>query len=773
MDQLSAAARAGHLRTEIERHNHLYYQNAAPAISDRQFDALLRELQDIEKAHPDLITPDSPTQRVGGAPLDGFTQIAHRVPMMSLDNTYSEDELRDFFQRLQKGLGREGIACIIEPKVDGVAVSVRYENGLLQYAATRGDGLTGDDITQNLKTIRRLPLRLPKDVPQTFEVRGEVYMKRSDFDRLNREREEAGEALYANPRNTTAGSLKQLDPRETAKRPLNVIFYGVGDAGEAQLESQSDIIALLKKAGLPAAELLWHCDNAEDAINAIRDLDEKRRTLAYDTDGAVIKVEAFSDQRQLGATSKSPRWAIAYKYQAEQAETRLLAVDIQVGRTGALTPVARLEPVFLSGSTVSNATLHNFEEIERKDIRVGDFVIIEKAGEIIPAVISVNKEKRTGNEGPVPTPAHCPVCGTAVTKDAEQVAIRCPNPDCSEQVIRRLEFFTARKALDIENIGGVVAQSLVRNGLVNDPLDLFSLAIDDLARLNLGTPSEPRVFGLKNATKTIVSIDKARQHPFHRWIFALGIFEVGETTARDLAKVHSNFNELATSKALVDIALAHELESERVRISPQSQLNKPKDETERANRSLKEADLLAKLTPLRKRLVESGYARFTDKNQKQISTVIGPSASASVIKFFESEQGRNTLQRLEELGIKPTNISKVSNNSTGALAGMTFVITGTLNTLSRDQASDMIRSHGGTVTGTVSKKTSFVVAGTDPGGSKMDGAHKHGVTILNEEQLLAILNTPEETKPSRLQQGDIGLLQPKAQESAEKQMPLF
>lgn len=522
----SATARAGHLRTVIEQHNHLYYQNAAPAISDQQFDALLRELQDIEKAHPDLITPDSPTQRVGGAPLDGFTQIAHRVPMMSLDNTYSEDELRDFFQRLQKGLGREGIACIIEPKVDGVAVSVRYENGLLQYAATRGDGLTGDDITQNLKTIRRLPLRLPRDMPQTFEVRGEVYMKRSDFDRLNREREEAGEALYANPRNTTAGSLKQLDPRETAKRPLNVIFYGVGDAGEAQLDSQSDIIALLKKAGLPAAELLWHCDNAEDAINAIRDLDEKRRTLAYDTDGAVIKVEAFSDQRQLGATSKAPRWAIAYKYQAEQAETRLLAVDIQVGRTGALTPVARLEPVFLSGSTVSNATLHNFEEIERKDIRVGDFVIIEKAGEIIPAVISVNKEKRTGDEVPVPTPKHCPVCGTAVAKDAEQVAIRCPNAGCLEQVKRRLEHFTHRGAMDIRGLGEQVVSQLVDAGLTRTAADFYDLDELSLTRLERQ--------GTKSIDNLLKGIAESKLQPPWRLVFGLGILHVGTTAARSL-----------------------------------------------------------------------------------------------------------------------------------------------------------------------------------------------------------------------------------------------
>lgn len=511
---------------EIERHNRLYYQNAAPEISDQQFDAMLRELQDIEKAYPDLITTDSPTQRVGGAPLEGFSQIEHRVPMMSLDNTYSEEELRAFFQRLQKDLGRERITCIIEPKVDGVAVSVRYENGLLLHAVTRGDGRIGDDITQNLKTIRRLPLKLPAQLPQTFEVRGEVYMKRADFDRLNREREEAGEPLYANPRNTTAGSLKQLDSRETAKRSLSVIFYGIGDPGEARLNAHTDIHRLLKEAGLPMADHVWTCETADEVIAAIRDLDEKRKHLPYDTDGAVLKVDSFADQRQLGATSKAPRWAIAYKYQAEQAETRLLAVDIQVGRTGALTPVARLEPVFLSGSTVSNATLHNFEEIERKDIRVGDYVIIEKAGEIIPAVISVNKEKRTGDEVPVPTPTHCPVCSTAVAKDAEQVAIRCPNNDCPEQVKRRLEHFTHRGAMDIRGLGEQVVAQLVDAGLVRSAADFYDLDELSLTRLERQ--------GAKSIDNLIKGIAESKQQAPWRLIFGLGILHVGTSAARSL-----------------------------------------------------------------------------------------------------------------------------------------------------------------------------------------------------------------------------------------------
>jgi len=542
MDLDTATNRAAFLRTELERHNTLYYQQATPEISDVQFDALLRELQEIEKAYPALLTPDSPTQRVGGAPLEGFSQITHSVRMMSLDNTYSEGEMRDFFAKLQKGLGKETVRCIIEPKVDGVAVAVRYEEGVLKYAATRGDGRVGDDVTQNLKTIRALPLRLPAHLPQTFEVRGEVYMTRAGFDQMNREREEAGEPLYANPRNTTAGSLKQLDPRETAKRPLSVIFYGVGDLGDANLNAHTDIHRLLKDAGLPMADHVWVCDSADEVIEAIRDLDVKRKLLPYDTDGAVLKVDSFKEQRDLGETSKAPRWAIAYKYAPEQAETRLLAVDIQVGRTGALTPVARLEPVFLSGSTVSNATLHNFEEIERKDIRVGDFVIIEKAGEIIPAVVSVNKAKRTSEELPVPVPTTCPVCGTAVLKDEGQVALRCPNRDCSEQVKRRIEHFTSRGAMDIRGLGEQVVAQLVDAKLIREVADLYDLNELSFARLERQ--------GSKSIENLLKGIHESKQQPPWRLVFGLGILHVGASSARSLMEHSGSLDELA--KATTD-----------------------------------------------------------------------------------------------------------------------------------------------------------------------------------------------------------------------------
>ncbi len=537
MSHTEAATRAAPLRTEIDRHNRLYYVEARSEISDQQFDVLLRELQDIEAKFPDLLTPDSPTQRVGGAPLEGFTQIRHTVPMMSLDNTYSEEELIAFFARVQKGLGRERIDCVIEPKVDGVAITIRYENGLLKHGATRGDGQTGDDVTNNLKTIRTLPLRLPQDGPQTFEVRGEVFMPKAGFAKLNEERDEAGEQRFANPRNSTAGTLKLLDPTIVAKRPLDIVFYGLTDASDVQ--SQTDVHALLDQAGLRKADLIWHANSAEGLLTAIRELDVKRKSLPYETDGAVIKVNSFADQRELGVTSKAPRWAIAYKYQPEQAETKLLAIDIQVGRTGALTPVARLEPVLISGSTVSNATLHNYEEIQRKDIRIGDVVVIEKAGEIIPAVVTVKKEHRSGHEPHVHAPTHCPVCGTAVHRDEEQVVIRCPNPHCPEVVKRRIEHFVSRAAMDISGLGESVIAQLVEVKLVSDVADLYALNELVLARLE-------RV-GSKSIDNYLKAIESSKQQDPWRLVFGLGILHVGAGGARKLLEHFGSIDSIAAA----------------------------------------------------------------------------------------------------------------------------------------------------------------------------------------------------------------------------------
>lgn len=663
MTHAEAAARLEILRQELHRHNHLYYVEARPLISDKEFDLLLRELQNIETQFPDLITPDSPSQRVGGTPIDGFTQIQHTVPMMSLDNTYSEAELEAFFARLQKGLGREKIDCVIEPKVDGVAITIRYENGVLKHGATRGDGRTGDDVTTNLKTIRTLPLRLPKDGPQTFEVRGEVFMPKAVFARLNQEREEAGEQLFANPRNSTAGTLKLLDSKIVAKRPLDIVFYGLADATDIQVDSQTEVHALLDRCGLRKADHIWRADTADGLLAAIRELDEKRKTLPYETDGAVIKVNSFADQRELGVTSKAPRWAIAYKYQPEQAETKILAVDIQVGRTGALTPVARLEPVLVSGSTVSNATLHNYEEIERKDIRIGDYVIIEKAGEIIPAVVSVKTEKRDGSEITLTPPTHCPVCGTAVHRDEEQVVIRCPNPQCPEVLKRRIEHFVSRTAMDISGLGESVVAQLVELRLVRDVADLYSLNELLLARLDR--------IGTKSIDNYLKAIEASKKQDPWRLVFGLGILHVGAGGARKLLEHFGSIDAIAT--ATVD-----------------------------------------------------------DLTQcPDIGGVVAP----SIHSWFHDETNINLLQRLRDAGLNFA--QKIVELASQKLAGTTWVITGTLSQ-DRETIADIIRANGGKVSGSVSGKTSYVLAGEEAG-SKLDKATKIGVKILTEQEFRSMI----------------------------------
>ena len=661
MTHAEAAARAEVLSAELHRHNRLYYIEARPEISDQQFDALLRELQDIEAKFPDLLTPDSPTQRVGGAPLEGFTQITHSVRMMSLDNTYSEEDLTAFFARVQKGLGREKIDCVIEPKVDGVAITIRYENGVLKHGATRGDGQTGDDVTNNLKTIQRLPLRLPKDGPQTFEVRGEVFMSKAGFAKLNEERDEASEPRFANPRNSTAGTLKLLDPKTVAKRPLDIVFYGLVEASDVQ--SQTEVYALLDAAGLRKADLIWRADSAEGLLKAIRELDEKRKSLPYETDGAVIKVNSFADQRELGATSKAPRWAIAYKYQPEQAETKLLAIDIQVGRTGALTPVARLEPVLISGSTVSNATLHNYEEIERKDIRVGDIVVIEKAGEIIPAVVTVKKEHRKGDEAVVTAPTNCPVCGTGVHRDEEQVVIRCPNPHCPEVVKRRIEHFVSRAAMDISGLGESVIAQLVEIKLVRDVADLYALNELLLARLE-------RV-GTKSIDNYLKAIESSKQQDPWRLVFGLGILHVGAGGARKLLEHFGSIDAIAA-------------------------------------------------------------ASIEDLTQcPDIGAIVAPSIHA----WFRDEHNAALLDRLRSAGLNFT--QRTVTAASDKLNGTTWVITGTLSE-DRETIADTIRANGGKVSGSVSGKTTYLLAGEDAG-SKLDKATKLGVKIVTEAEFRAML----------------------------------
>jgi len=716
-DEAQAAKRIAQLRDEIRKHDRRYYEEAAPTISDREYDRLYKELVDLEAKFPDLVTSDSPTQRVGGKPLQAFAQIQHRVPMLSLDNTYSEDEVANFYKRITRLLPDEKIPVVIEPKVDGVAVSVMYETGRLKYAATRGDGLVGDDITQNIKTIRSVPHQLRGAAPKLFEVRGEAYLDRDGFKKLNKQREAAGLPLFANPRNAAAGSLKHLDPKIAAQRPLGIVFYGTGATEGVDVDLHSEVFPLFKKLGLPTHENWWLADSTEKILDAIRKLDRIRHDFPYETDGAVIKVDALEQRERLGFTAKSPRWAIAYKYAAERVETKLLDIKVQVGRTGILTPVAVLEPALVSGSTVSRATLHNEDEIKRKDIRIGDTVVIEKAGEVIPAVVEVVRSKRPRNAKPFDFLKHihgkCPVCGGEVRRDPEFVAWRCENIRCPAQATRRLEFFAARSALDIESVGGIVADKLVERGLVREPLDLFELKAAQLAKLNLGTEENPRVFGEKNATKAIQSIERARSFPLSRWLFALAIPDVGKTTATDLARFHETIEDVANSKLLRDVLAYHESKGDK--------------------QAAKE---------IAERLIKSGFAEPSkSKIDKHggIVTEVGPVVAKSVLDFFGSAEGKKILQRMKQLRIHPKT-EKVSAKKMAELplAGKTFVLTGTLPSMTREEATEKIEALGGHVSGSVSKKTDYVLAGAEAG-SKLDNAKELGVRVIDEKEFRKML----------------------------------
>lgn len=540
MTEAQALDEIARLTRELERHNRLYYVEAAPEITDREYDELYRSLESLEARFPTLKSPNSPTQRVGGEPATGFRPVEHPVRMMSLDNTYSEQELVEFYDRLRKLLGCRDVPVVVEPKIDGVAVSAVYENRELVRVATRGDGQTGDDITRNARTIRRLPLHLPPEAPTgRFELRGEVFLPTAGFATINREREEEGEPLFMNPRNATAGSLKQLDPRVTASRRLDVIFYGVGLAPDLLLEEQVDLQGFFQRCHFPCGDKIWLANNLEETLAAIRELDVLRHSLPYVTDGAVIKVNSLTAQSALGSTSKAPRWAIAYKFEPEQAETRLLNIEIQVGRTGALTPVAHLEPVVVSGSTVARATLHNQEEIERKDIRIGDTVVIEKAGEIIPAVVRVVREKRAGDPPKFAMPAACPACGTPVRRDAELVKVFCPNEHCPAKLKRRLQHFASRTAMDIEGLGEQLVDQLVDAGLARSIPDLYRLDASSLCHLDR--------MGSKKAANLLRALDSSRSRPVWKLVFALGIPHVGATSARELIRHFGSIANLANA----------------------------------------------------------------------------------------------------------------------------------------------------------------------------------------------------------------------------------
>ena len=772
-------ARITELRAALEEHNRRYYEQAKPTISDQEYDALFRELTALEEAHPEFAVGDSPTRRVGGRPSTGFRTVRHAVPMLSLDNLFAKDgfsALQKWIVSVEKLLPGEPLEWLVEPKIDGVAVNLRYEDGIFKTGATRGDGESGDDISDNLLTIKSIPVRLPgKQPPEILEARGEVYMPIAGFERVREELVAAGQEPFANPRNATAGSLKQLDRKITARRPLEIVLYGLGEVAGDLPPTQEKMLAWLKGMGFHTPAFTRLCRSAEEVKAAIDELDAIRDGFGFETDGAVVKLNSIEQRERAGFTSRAPRWAKAWKYVAEQAETRLRNITVQVGRTGVLTPVAELAPVFLRGSTISRATLHNEDEIRRKDIRIGDTVVIEKAGEVIPAVIRVVLEKREKDAAPFDFLAHiggkCPACGGPVKRDPNFAVWLCENLNCPAQKTRRIEYFAKRGALEIDGVGGIVSDKLVERGLVSDPLDLFTLKESALATLNLGTDTEPRIFGEKNARKVIEAIGRARDLPLARWLHALAIPEVGETTAHDLAKHHDSLEAVRDSALLRDVLELDRLHEAAHAANPRARSNRAskkaaqaegdlfsegggpaggdgkhgknakdgKYASEPAREALGHAELMATANAACRRLLDAGFAAPAKKKgatDADAVTVVGPVIARAALEWFASETGQSALARLADLGISPKGGQPPARQQ--PLAGKTFVLTGTLEKMQRSQAAEKIRALGGNVSGSVSKKTSYVVAG--PGaGSKLEEAKGLGVAVLDEAAFLAMV----------------------------------
>jgi DNA ligase (NAD+) len=674
MTHAQAKARHAELVEEIRGHDEAYYVRAQPTISDPAYDRLYHELLDLEKEFPDLVTPDSPSQRVGGAPVTEFKPVRHLAAMRSLDNTYSQEEVREFVGRLNRLLPGEPLEWIVEPKVDGIAMNLRYEEGKFVLGATRGDGTTGDDISANLRTIRSIPMRLKgKNIPPLLEVRGEVYLTKAGFKKLNAERAAAGEETFANARNAAAGSLKQLDPRVAAKRPLDIVIYGVGypDIAENRLfETHDEALKWLKSAGFKTPEKTWHCRDLDELLKAIDELDKIRRDFAYETDGAVIKLNSAAQRERAGFTSKAPRWAMAYKYAAEQAETKLRDITIQVGRTGKLTPVAELEPVFLCGSTIARATLHNEDELRRKDIRIGDTVTIEKAGEVIPAVVGVVLTKRSGKERVFHFPTKCPECGTPVIKTQAAGGTgtdwRCPNLECPAQLQGRLEHWCSRGAMDIEGGGEALISQVVRECSVRDVADMYSLKFDQLSSLER--------MGEKSARNFLDGIAASKKRELWRLIFGLGILHVGAGVAKSLARNFESLDAIANTSI--------------------EQLTETED--------------------------------------------IGEVIAQSVTAWFSDKRNQTLIDRLRTAGLNFKSDTFLAKAAPGPLKGKTLVLTGTLPSLKREEAQAKIEAAGGKVSGSVSKKTDYVVAGEEAG-SKLEKARQLGVSVISEADLLKLL----------------------------------
>ncbi|MCH7501459.1 MAG: NAD-dependent DNA ligase LigA [Nitrospinae bacterium] len=657
------------LRKDIQRHDHLYYVKDEPEISDREYDRLMQRLKDLEAKHPEWITPDSPTQRVGGAPAEGFATVVHNVPMLSLDNTYNVEELRDFHNRVVKNLGTEEVEYVVELKIDGLGVSLFYRGGQLVRGATRGDGKTGEDITANLKTIRSIPLILSGTAPPDLEARGEVYMSRAGFADLNRKREEAGEAPFVNPRNAAAGSLRLLDPSITAQRPLNIWIYGVGSVTatwSALTTTHYDMLEGLRELGFrtnPAER----CHSFDNILSIIEKWQNEKLTLDYDIDGLVIKVNSLSMQNRLGYTNKHPRWAAAFKYEAEEAETVVEDIRVQIGRTGSITPVAELKPVFVSGSTVSRATLHNEDEIARLDVRVGDQVVIIKAGEIIPKVVRVLDKERKGRQPKFKMPKTCPECDSKIERPEGEAVWRCVNAACPAQLKERLLHFASRNAMDIDHLGTAIVDQLVDTGKVKSFYELYDLQLEDLSTLER--------MAEKSGKNLIDAIGKSKQAGLARLVYALGIRHAGQRVAQVLAQTYGTMNALASAKY-------EDLES-------------------------------------------------IDE--------IGPRIAESIREFFGEKHNKKELCKLKQHGLVMTEGKQAGG---GNLSGKQFVLTGTLESMTRDQAKKKIIEAGGRVTSSVSAKTDYVVAGTDPG-SKLTQAQKLGIPILTEKEFQKLLKKNE------------------------------
>lgn len=724
------------LSVELERHNRLYYVDAAPEVSDADYDKAFRQLEVLEQQFPDLVSQDSPTQRVGGEPIEGFEQMAHRLPMLSIDDVFSKDELADFFTRLQKLTGLDRIPLIIEPKIDGVAVSLIYVEGRLENAVTRGDGVSGDVVTSNVRTMKSVPLKLPVGAPRLLEIRGEIFMPNDAFAVLNQQRDEAGLPTFANPRNSTAGTLKLLDPREVAKRPLEFIAHGYGAMEGVQIESMSEFFKLLNHMGVRGNHPVWRVDSLEEIFARIEELDQLRHELAYGTDGAVIKVDSLATQKELGATSRAPRWASAFKFPPEQVETELREITVQVGRTGVITPVAELEPVLVSGTTVSRATLHNQDEIDRKDVRIGDSIVIEKAGEIIPAVVRVLKEKRSKDSQPFVLFDHvdgkCPSCGGPIVREEGFVAWRCINFDCPAQAVNRIRQFASRKALDIEGIGESVAIKLVESGMAESPLDLFTLSEDQLAKLELdpakmksGEASKPRRFGEKRARSVLDTLQRAAgEKPLSRWIYAMGIPQVGESASRELSRLCPDLESLPECEVLEMIRERGEKET-WCKDHPYRPGKEKISQAEKERRKAIHDEYKPRMAELSEAL--SVY---------NVASELGGVAAGNLLNFFDSDTGRNVIERLKALNISPKSDNYAPQPGGGgdlALSGKTFVITGALSS-PRDDFKRLIEGQGGKVTGSVSKNTHYLLSG-EGGGSKRDKAEKLNVRVITEEEL--------------------------------------